>query len=209
MDNEFKIANLSDELSSNVSSQASEIIPLATSGTKLGYAVYRDGAGINFSWHAGIMVEASSEITKCIVHITDLDSGVIEDSLTNFKSGQTFEGIYRPKNGFTNAKRSLIVDTARELVANDINYTVLQQVKYSTMGTDVTTKASPNKITHIRCDGVTEYCYEYNDIRVYGDDTTWDISINNTANVNRHYGNAINPETQATNYMTLVNNAEP
>lgn len=203
VDDMFKCVNLYE------GTYEASISPSAISGTKLGYAVFRDGAGINPSWHAGLMVEESSAITNCIVHITDLDSGVIEDSLTNFKNGQEFKGIYRPKNGFTNAKRTLVADKARELVTEEINYTLLQQVKYSSMGIDVTTKAEPNLITHIRCDGVTEYCYEYYDMRVFGGVANWNIAINNTANVNAHYGNAVNPETQATTYLTLVNREEP
>ena len=77
------------------------------------------------------------------------------------------------------------------------------------MGTNVTTKAEPSLITHIRCDGVTEYCYEYYDMKVFGGTANWNIAINNTANVNAHYGNAVNPETQATDYLTLVNRNEP
>lgn len=109
----------------------------------------------------------------------------------------------------TNAKRSAVANTARRLATKSINYTALQQIKYSTIGADVTTKASPSLITHIRCDGVIEYCYEYNDIRVYGNDANWDISINRTANVNAHYGTAITPQKQAEEYMTLINRNEP
>lgn len=155
------------------------------------------------------MVEANSTNAKCIAHIADTSNGVIIDTLGNFIKGQEFKGIYRPKNGFTNAKRSAVANTARRLATESINYTTLQQIKYSTIGADVTTKASPSLITHIRCDGVIEYCYEYNDIRVYGNDANWDISINRTANVNAHYGTAITPQKQAEEYMTLINRNEP
>lgn len=183
---------------------------LSVASTKLGCAVYRDGAGINIDWHTGIMVEANSSSTpKCIAHITDVNNGVIIDTLGNFKSNQEFKGVYRPKNGFTNAKRTAVANTARRLATESINYTVLQQVKYSSMDVNNTTKASPSLITHIRCDGVTEYCYEYNDIRIYGNDVNWDISINRPANVNAHSGYSISPKIQAEDYMTLINREEP
>lgn len=46
-------------------------------------------------------------------------------------------------------------------------------------------------------------------MRVFGGVANWNIASNNTANVNAHYGNAVNPETQATTYLTLVNREEP
>lgn len=56
----------------------------------------------------------------------------------------------------------------------------------------------------MRCDGVVEYSYETNGIRVYGPDASWDISYNDTNTQNLHGANRITPKKQAQRYMTRV-----
>ena len=62
----------------------------------------------------------------------------------------------------------------------------------------------PEDIATIRCDGVVEYSYEYNGLRIGGGNSDWNISIDKDANFNAHTGAAITPKKQTESYMTFV-----
>lgn len=68
-------------------------------------------------------------------------------------------------------------------------------------------KVQPSEITDLRCDGVIEYCYEYNDVRIFGSDTYWNISVRSIAHTNAHA--CIWPQNQAQNYMSRVSPDKP
>ena len=48
------------------------------------------------------------------------------------------------------------------------------------------------------------FAYEYNDIRVYGDDTYWNISRVGTAYTEEHGGFQLTPRKQANDYMVRL-----
>ena len=61
----------------------------------------------------------------------------------------------------------------------------------------------------IRCDGVVEYCYEWNNFGVWGSDTLWDITKPDTRNRAEHAGFQITPRRQARECLTWLGNIEP
>lgn len=58
----------------------------------------------------------------------------------------------------------------------------------------------------MRCDGLVEYCYEYNNVRISGPDSSWNIALAETANQNWHNGllTVISPKIQAFTYMNSM-----
>ena len=70
-------------------------------------------------------------------------------------------------------------------------------------------RIEPKDITQMRCDGVVEYCFEYCNYRIFGDDGKWNISKNNQSCVT-HHDNVmrINPALQ-TVHMTLLTKSKP
>ena len=70
--------------------------------------------------------------------------------------------------------------------------------------------------TGIRCDGVAEYCYEWNNVRVFGKDAWWDISAPGNALMHRLPGvgtaedrEGVAPAIQAQYHLTWCGNIEP
>ena len=62
----------------------------------------------------------------------------------------------------------------------------------------------PYDIKSLRCDGIVEYCYEWQNVRIFGSDARWDISKNDQGNKDHHSGTATTPKKQAQNYMTGI-----
>ena len=175
-------------------------------GDYSGYTVYRDGAALGLNWHAGLMVAPTAATAKCVIHMNDVSDGVKLDTFKNFmdKESNTYKGVYKPKSGLTSSKKTAVIATARKLTTENIPYVISQQLDYYNKTSNGTQKGEPSDISNIRCDGVVEYCYEYNGIRIYGNDTYWDISKRSLEAVNHHAATKITPKKQAENNMTLV-----
>lgn len=186
------------------------LVPVSAVDGYGGYAVYRDGVGVNGVidfWHAAIMQQPSADYTQPIIHHPGPNSYVKRDSWTNFMAGQNFQGVYRHPNktAFNYAQES-IVDLARRLAAENIEYKLTAQIEY---GTPHGEWVEPEDIFAIRCDGVVEYCYEYCGLRVHGDNNSWDISMTGIPNQNAHSNFLITPKSQAQNYLTRVSLSKP
>ena len=121
-------------------------------------------------------------------------------------SDNNFMGYYRPKQVMSSAQRDQVTATARSLAANFIGYTFVEQMSYDDgYNPDNKTTVGVSDIRAMRCDSVVEYCYEVNNVRIYGNDTYWDISNWGTTYKNHHSGfSAINPRKQARDYMYTV-----
>ena len=121
-----------------------------------------------------------------------------------------FKGVYAPKGGIISADRDKVRNMSYKLATDQIPYHPWGQmfVDESVFGT-AQTRIEPRNITGMRCDGVVEYCYEYCNYRIFGDDGKWNISKNNQSCVT-HHDNIIriNPALQTT-YMTLVTSSKP
>ncbi len=173
----------------------------AAASSAYGYAVYRDGAFLGTTWHAGVLfADSFSEgNTEHVYHIDNPIQGVTLCSGDDFLDNEVFMGYYRPNTVLTQAQKINVLTTAYILERNyDIGYNAFYQVYYPS---SLTGTVMPLDITSIRCDGVVEYCYEHNDIRIYGSDANWDISIASTAIRNEHSGTLITPKKQALYYM--------
>lgn len=178
-----------------------------------GYAAYRDGVAGVIEWHAAIMDKASSDDIYPVIH-ADKGSNVGYAWWYEFMNGteeypysnNNFIGYYRPLSNITSSQRDQVTATARSLAADFIGYTVWGQINYP-VDNNPTGKTTVEKsdITAMRCDGVVEYCYEYNNVVIYPKYSSyWDISHWSKANYDEHIAVQITPAIQATEYMTLV-----
>jgi len=94
-------------------------------------------------------------------------NGVRLISLETFKaSHSTYHGAYEHEDGLSISQRNSIIDTAVALYNDStITYTAFTPLDPEFLpGTYV----QPSEIDNIRCDGFLEYCYEWNNIWVWG-----------------------------------------
>lgn len=186
----------------------------------MGYSILTSG-GWGFG-HTGIMYRDDfydpngSMRSNSVIHISSYTSPVEYGSYSDFIGGNNFIGYYCPKSTVTVAQRNLIISTAKCLKqhsdAKEIKYRASGQIDYSnytTMnfyGRANTKVIMPNNITRLRCDGFVEYCYEYNNIRISGSDSYWNIAIAETPNQNWHNSSlsVISPKIQAYTYMNSM-----
>ncbi|TCX48938.1 hypothetical protein [Dehalobacter sp. 14DCB1] len=171
-----------------------------------GYAIHRDGALGGLNWHAGLMnTPKIIPYASPVVHITNINGPVVQDTWDNFILDDTFKGVYRPNSGITSTGRDSVIGMGRVLTTEGLGYTPLCQIDYYMNGTWV----ESSELTSIRCDGVVEYCYEWYGYRIFGSDSYWDITRSGLSYWNAHSGTAVTPQSQAQNYMTLVTSSIP
>lgn len=170
-----------------------------------GYAVYRDGVAGNLNDHAALMDENSMDYSRPIIHAVGSGSPVDWDSWEDFLAGNTYLGIFKPKNCTINTTLgNSFISKAREL--RGISYNVLDQIVYSAGDSYW---VWPEHISHLRCDGVVEYVYEWYDYRVGGPDNEWNITRNLVANYWEHSGFFITPRKQHQELLTRVSTGLP
>ena len=174
-----------------------------------GFAVYRDGALLGLNWHAALLGEARSTDYLPVIHITDLFGPVKWDSWSNFIDGNNYKGVYRPKQTITDAERGLVVGMGKRLMTESIGWTAIGQMDINESVWINQDWVYPEDINTIRCDGVVEYCYEYYGIRIYGNDTAWDISKATFENITHHQLAQVTPKSQAEQWMTKVSSTLP
>lgn len=158
---------------------------MATASTtnRLGNAIYRDGVDIpltdiEINWHTGLVAHASgpeyNTTGKWVIHHpgnnVDGEKVVRYDTYNTFKDGNTPKGEYCMSD-MTLSDHMNVFFTAEDLVDEGIPYTFLSILTTSKGGGNI----EPSDITKIRCDGVVEYCYEYNGIRLQGG-AYWNIA---------------------------------
>jgi hypothetical protein len=106
------------------------------------------------------------------------------DFIQRFCNWGNFHGAHTTP-GLTFTKRAAIANTARVLYAKGIDYTMWHQLdalwEYPWTG-------EVHQIARLRCDGLVEYCYEKNAVRVCGgkDAKYWNISGTGTKHVENH-----------------------
>lgn len=165
-----------------------------------GFAIHRDGAFLGTTWHAGLMDEANPTINLSVIHAGQSNNTIIYANWEDFLNGNTFKGFYYPTSGVPNSTtRDNIKIMARRVKDEGLMYTPLQQINYTiTSGT----KVEPSILTHCRCDGLVEYCYEYYNLRIYGDNLYWNITKMGSSYKSHHAGANVTPKKQAEDYMT-------
>ncbi len=168
------------------------------------YAIYRDKLYNPTMWHGG-MVIGDLDDDECIVHKTD-STDVVKVSMAEFMDFKETYRISKPNGTMSITKMDAVTTTAIQLTRHDIDYVLDQQIEYDSdcYGHSM---LDYEDIDAIRCDGVIEYCYEYNGVRIYGNDSYWNISIPSSSSLSQHSSLAINPKTQAQDYMTRVNHS--
>lgn len=151
---------------------------------RLGNALYRDGVNfyIGTDWHAGLVGHASGPFYQngaWVIHHPGGDNVVQYGTFIEFLTDKN--GVRHNDMGefyLSSVSQSTaynIFFTAHDLTNEGIAYTFSPMLRTSKSSG----KIEPSDITKIRCDGVVEYCYEYNGVRLQGpnDSTnTWDIS---------------------------------
>jgi hypothetical protein len=171
-----------------------------------GYAIYRSGVMWNLNDHAGLMDGSTMNDPNPVLHAKGYGDTVKIDSWINFTaSNALFVGVFKPNNcTITPTIAGYFVAKAREL--RGIPYNVLDQIVYDA-GSSYW--VYPGDITHLRCDGVVEYVYEWCSFRVGGPDSSWDISRNLIANYWEHSAFFITPRKQHTELLTFVQSGVP
>lgn len=177
-----------------------------------GYVVYRNGVLYNNSdiWHTGIMDVSRYDYTGLpVIEISGFGTTVQQVSWATFLGGGTYKGVYKPTSaGLVNTDKIKIRDTARSLFNKSIDYTVAYQleIKASVLNNSsrLNTKLQSSDIDAMRCDGVVEYAYEYNNIRIFGDNNYWNISIVSIQCQNHHNIISITPNKQANYFVKLT-----
>ena len=189
-------------------------VKAATGGS--GFAIYHANAFVfTYEWHSGIQYLPDINSTNAIIHegkadnntSTNEHTGVNYCSKNRFLNYQPFRGYYRPVQSISSAERDIVKQKANQLTLFEISYSLTHQMNYeSILPGD---KVEPLEITNIRCDGVVEYCYEYNSFKIYGtgnknewdgNRALWDITYKNTP-ASVHSIIHISPKKQAEMFM--------
>jgi hypothetical protein len=133
---------------------------LAHAANESSDAVYREGGFLNSLGHAGVYKGSGY-----VYHIAGPWHQVEVVPLTTFIDGKTFYGYFY-NTSMDSYDRLNIQDTLWLLDQDpDITYTASGQLYHeSNAGSYI----SVDEITDIRCDGVVEYSYEWNNIWVWG-----------------------------------------
>lgn len=182
-------------------------LPCQAATGNQGYAIYRDGVALNLTWHAAMMVQPnSSNYAEAIAHAPGGSEKSGYATYAKFLNGKTYKGVYKPFTTMSSHDRDLVVATARYIAERHIDYKLDGMIAATDRGQ---TRFVPSDITKIRCDGVVEYCYEYNGFPIYGAGY-WDISKNDADTQAAHDTMVfINPQIQAQSYMVQVSTAKP
>lgn len=206
--NNTKNDEIRHAISSATGSPTIAVIASRATG-KQGYAAYRDGvtsAGIEINWHTGIITAGSSAAAYTFAHAAGTGSTTGTTNYLGFIDEGSPMGYYRPAStALSSSKRDAVCATATALANEHIGYVFATPIRYS-ISSIATDKYPISDIVAIRCDGFVEYAYEYNDIRVYGDDTYWNISKAGDSYTDEHGGFQLTPRIQANEYMVRLGN---
>ncbi len=168
-----------------------------------GYAIYSNGGWSN--GHSGFMYKAGFDVdsgTETVLHVSDLFNSLNKGNKADFLNGNAFIGYYRPNINLTTNIQLQIINILNALYSrrDKINYVLSEQIVYD--DADHNGKVNLSEVKKLRCDGLVEYAYEYYGIKIYGDESTWNISIANKENRDAHSGLKITPKKQAYDCMT-------
>ncbi len=175
-----------------------------------GYIAYRDGVQIIgdvvTNWHAAIAVSGAGTSAQ-YAQATGKNSttGIVDYNTFMNGPDNNFLGYYQPRSvSFYHSERDAVVSTAKRVANLHIPYVATTCITYDSIPL-TQTHYSPSDIKAIRCDGFVEYCLEYNGIRVHGNGSYWDITLNDSYTQDVHFGvAAISPKSQAEKYMVKV-----
>jgi len=175
---------------------------IAATGNQ-GYAVYRNGAGLNVDEHAGLVI-ASSTVNPCVIEMASTQQ-MRRSSWSQFLNSKAYYGVYRPSGGISSAGRDATIGAANALYDADPGYVLAAMLGYpaSLFGNP---RLYAYQVVNTRCDGVVEFSFEYNDYKVYGNPSYWNITIPSSNSVTAHTISAPSLQRAA---MTLVTTSAP
>ena len=173
-----------------------------TTGQEYGDAVYRkltsppSWLGLNYN-HAGLFAGQSDGVKRCIEAATLIGDTTIDNSFSGSFSGygSDYYGAFQLSNRtLTFSQRKSIMATAKQVADAYIYYTVFSALDPITSTRPVTI----SNIDNLRCDGVVEYCYEWNNFQSWWHTSypnRWDISLY-PAEHNDAPDATVNPDTE-------------
>ncbi|MBE2199613.1 MAG: hypothetical protein IAE79_13445 [Anaerolinea sp.] len=154
------------------------------------------GIHVNSFWDAVESFSATEVINSVDIDLAQSLKTMSQNFLSKFgiEKGVPFEGARTAKN-IPVITRHKIVDMAAAMIGKDIWWTWTDQLDYCHWDWDGTI----DDIDELRCDGLVEYVYEKNGIRVCGgsDPEKWNISHPGTSwpeNHNDFHGYGCNPD---------------
>lgn len=130
-------------------------------------AIYRTGAfGYN---HAGVFY-INDTGTTFGAYEAQGDGPVVFSSMDSFIGSETYFGPYYRSTVDTSTERNSIIQTCKDLANNaTLGYTWSDcLIPENNPGSYI----SPDEISELRCDGVVEYSYEWNNFWVWGRSNT-------------------------------------
>lgn len=148
-----------------------------------GFAGYRDGVCdidnvTSGFWHGGIVNSVDAAGTDAYIQSSGYFRNVKPVDEDVFLDGQSFMGL-RKAGPMTQRERNNVLTTARELTGYGVSYCFGHLMTANISGmTDDLDIIYPEQIRQMRCDGLVEYCFEYNGMRLQGTSTepnSWDI----------------------------------
>jgi len=130
-------------------------------------AIYRTGAyGYN---HAGVFYINSTGSTFGSYEARG-DGPVVFSSMNDFIGTETYYGPHYRSTVDTSTERDSIIQTCKDLANNStLGYTWTDCLNPES---NVGSYISPDEVAEIRCDGVVEYAYEWNNFWVWGKSST-------------------------------------
>lgn len=182
-----------------------------------GYAVYNNNVlqwgNTSVNWHTAIMYDRTRTYSSLpVVHHPGSGYATFA-SWAAFMGGtetsSQYMGSYRPKAGIGSVGRDDVRSMSARIASDQVLYNFGGQMYANNSVLDTKYTIAPSDITHMRCDGVVEYCYEYYSYRIYGNDSYWNISRATVYHHNHHLGFVVTPYIQATQCMTKVSSVLP
>jgi hypothetical protein len=164
-------------------------------GLYTGFGVDASGNGVMTGVHATgdltqllgadtvAIFRASRGFSSPSTDVADTMEKLRDDFVKVFAPTTAFHGARRPP-AVTPGQRVLIPSTAQSMFAKGISYTFADMLDYKWFDWDGTV----TDIDEVRCDGIVEYAYERNGVRVCGglDPTRWNIATPGTDNPENH-----------------------
>ena len=211
------------------------VLPVSASAE--GLAIYHDRAfTITNYWHSGVMISDTPEngyagsftnvsgtsysfsnSNYSVSHLSSASNSsnsgatVLLASFSSFLASKTFTGYYISVDIPTLEKRQVIAKTALRFHNYSITYSALNQIDYAPKNISYPGYyVEPTSITKLRCDGFVEYCYERNNVRVFGpsgDADEWNIYHNLTTSRTVHNTGSLStlsPEIQARSMKNML-----
>ena len=149
---------------------------------------------IGMSWlgHTAFFSGMDADHILRVVEVCSLSYAVHDNTwdVVNDNPDYEYWGVFTPNNvEMTFQKRKDVMNTAVWLIGEDIGYPVFPDLDLLRHTDNPGERIEPNEITDLRCDGLIEYAFEYNDIMIWGENGTsnpQNFDVCNPANVEAH-----------------------